>query len=210
VLLQVLEESLRLLHPFLPFVTEEIYGMLPNAKGRLIAQAWPKGDGSRLTPALDVEFGTLKELVTLARTLRSEFLIAPEVKMPIDIKVGPGFQGKEFLERNAGLIALLANGPVPKFIDSGETKPQGALALAGRGYELYLHVRELVDTGKLVQKFGKDIDHEKAFAEKVRAKLANPAFVSSAPPEIVAKEREKCAEAESRAAKLARYIEELA
>jgi len=210
VLLQVLEESLRLLHPFLPFVTEEIYGMLPNAKGRLIAQSWPKGDGIRLDPVLDVKFGTLKELITLARTLRSEFQISPEIKMPIDIKAGDELADLDFLKRNSGLIALLANGPEPKFLDSSTPKPSGAVALAGKGFELHVHVKELVDTARLVQKFDKDIERESAFAEKVRAKLANEAFVSSAPAEIVAREREKCAEAESRVIKLTRYIEELA
>ncbi|MFA5852589.1 MAG: hypothetical protein WC820_07810, partial [Spirochaetales bacterium] len=67
----------------------------------------------------------------------------------------------------------------------------------------------LVDSAKLIAKLDKDIQRESAFASKVRAKLANPAFVSSAPAEIVEQERGKCAEAESKVAKLRRYVEEL-
>ena len=65
VLLMVLEESLRLLHPFLPFVTEEIYRMLPNATGRLISRPWPEAQGKRFDASLDASFGSLKELVGL-------------------------------------------------------------------------------------------------------------------------------------------------
>ena len=209
VLLVVLEESLRLLQPFLPFVTEEIYGMLPNAKGRLISQPWPRHDEARLNPGLAVEFESLRELVTLARTLRSEFQIPPEVKMPIEIRLDPGFTAAGFMKRGAPLAGLLVNGPEPRFLIPDSPKPEGAVALAGKGFELFLHVKDIVDSAKLIAKLDKDIQREAAFASKLRAKLANPAFVSSAPAEIVEQERGKCAEAESKVAKLRRYVKEL-
>jgi len=209
VLLMVLEESLRLLHPFLPFVTEEIYGMLPNAAGRLISQPWPKRDDGRLDPELASRFESLRELVTLARTLRSEFQIPPEVRMPLEIRLANGFAPAGFLRGSGALVSLLVNGPEPRFLEAGEPRPAGAVALVGKGFELFVHVKEVVDTARLIAKLDKDILRESAFAGKVRAKLANPAFVSSAPADIVALEREKCAEAESKVEKLRRYVEEL-
>jgi valyl-tRNA synthetase len=209
VLLTVLEESLRLLHPFLPFVTEEIYGMLPNAKGRLIVQPWPKRDEARVNPALASRFESLQSLVILARTLRSEFQIPPEAKMPLTVKFEEGFDGAEFFKRNAALVGLLVNGPEPRFAAPGTPKQAGAVALVGRGFELFVDVAELVDKAKLVAKLEKDIQKESAFVAKVRAKLANEAFVGSAPAEIVAQERQKGADAESKVAKLTRYVEEL-
>ena len=209
VLLTVLEESLRLLHPFLPFVTEEIYRMLPNAKGRLISQPWPGHDDARIDPVLAARFESLRELVTLARTLRSEFQISPEVKMPLEIRLEPAFDGADFIKRSASVIALLINGPEPHFLDTASARPVGTIALAGRGFELFVDVKELVDSARLIEKFKKDILRESSYAAKVRAKLENSAFVTSAPADIVAREREKCAEAESLAAKLRRYIEEL-
>jgi valyl-tRNA synthetase len=209
VLLTVLEESLRLLHPFLPFVTEEIYGMLPNAKGRLIVQPWPKHDEARVNPALAARFESLQGLVVLARTLRSEFQIPPEAKMPLTVKFEEGFDGAEFLQRNAALVALLVNGPEPRFAAPGTPKPAGAVALVGKGFELFVDVAELVDKAKLVAKLEKDIQKEAAFVAKVKAKLANEAFVGSAPAEIVAQERQKGADAESKVAKLTHYVEEL-
>ncbi|PKL06415.1 MAG: valine--tRNA ligase [Spirochaetae bacterium HGW-Spirochaetae-9] len=209
VLLMVLEESLRLLHPFLPFVTEEIYGMLPNSGGRLISQPWPRRDDSRLNPELAARFDSLRELVTLARTLRSEFQIPPEARMPLSIRFEAGFEGADFLKRGGALIALLVNGPEPRFLEKDASRPVGAVALVGKGFELFVDVKELVDTAKLVAKLDKDIQKESAFVAKVRAKLANQAFVASAPAEIVAQERQKGAEAESKVAKLRHYIEEL-
>ncbi|MGB4587163.1 MAG: class I tRNA ligase family protein, partial [Rectinemataceae bacterium] len=209
VLLLVLEESLRLLHPFLPFVTEEIYGMLPNSRGRLISQPWPKRDDTRLNPELAARFDSLRELVTLARTLRSEFQIPPEARMPLEIRFGAGFVGADFMKRGGSLIALLVNGPEPCFLEKDAARPAGTVALIGKGFELFVDVKELVDTAKLVAKLDKDIQKESAFVAKVQAKLTNQSFVASAPAEIVAQERQKCAEAESKVVKLRHYIEEL-
>ncbi len=209
VLLTVLEESLRLLHPFLPFVTEEIYRMLPNAKGRLISQSWPSHDEARVDPVLAARFESLRELVTLARSLRSEFQISPEVKMPLEIRLEQGFDGADFMKRSSSVVALLVNGPEPRFLDPAALRPRGAVALAGRGFELFVDVKGLVDSTRLIEKFRKDILRETSYAAKVRAKLENSAFVAAAPAEIVAREREKCAEAESLSAKLRRYVEDL-
>ncbi|MCX7026690.1 MAG: valine--tRNA ligase [Spirochaetes bacterium] len=209
VLLIVLEESLRLLHPFLPFVTEEIYGMLPNAQGRLIARPWPLMDGKRFDASLDTRFSSLQELIGFARTLRSEFQIPPEVSMPLEIRLEQGFEAGTFIRGQGPLIGLLARGPEPVFLNAVVPKAKGSIALVGRGFELYCRVGELVDTAKLVEKFNKDIRKESEFALRLKVKLANPAFLGSAPPEIVSKEREKLAEAESKAAKLGRYVEEL-
>lgn len=206
VLLEVLEESLRLLHPFLPFVTEEIYRMLPNAKGRLIVQPYPEPEAARSLPELSERFESLRELVRLVRTLRSEFQIPPETKMRLALRPEAGFAGLGFLRDNAALVGLLVNGPAPEFVAA---KPAGAVALVGKGFEAYAFVKESVDAAKLVEKFRKDIEKDGQYLERTRAKLANAAFAASAPPEVVAREREKLEETERRAAKLAQYVEEL-
>jgi len=209
VLLVVLEESLRLLHPFLPFVSEKIYGMLPNSKGELICQPWPEHDSGRRDPALAGRFDRLRELVTLARSLRSEFQIPPETKMQIDIRLDGAADCGDFLKRNAGLIAFLVNGPEPKFLNGGDPRPAGTIGLAGSEFEIFLHVKELVDAAKLIQKFQKEIERERAFAAKVEAKLANTGFIASAPADIVEKEKQKYRESVVRAEKLGHYVEDL-
>ena len=214
VLLEILEESLRLLHPFLPFVTEEIYHMLPNSRGMLIVQEYP---GASAVPHADDRvvrdgFDSLQELVRLARTLRAEFQIPPETPLRLAVKTDEGFDGSAFLRVNAALAGLFVNGPAPDFVAA---KPAGqagagAVGMAGPGFEAWAFVREVVDVPKLVAKLGKDADKEAQYVERTKAKLANEAFVNSAPAEIVAKEREKLAEAERRVARLRQYAEELA
>ncbi len=206
VLLAVLEESLRLLHPLLPFVTEEIYGMLPNASGSLIVAAYPECAESRRSPAIAAEFEGLRELVRMARTLRSEFQISPETKMKLALRPERDFAGVAFIRRNAELIGLLVNGPAPDLVD---TRPQGSVVLAGRGYEAYAMVRESVDVAKLLEKLGKETERDRSYALRTRAKLANPGFVASAPAEVIEREREKLAETEKRIAKIERFVEEL-
>ena len=211
VLLSVLEESLALLHPFLPFVTEEIYGKLPGVRGPLIARAFPAVTESRNETAVDASFASVKELVTLVRTLRSEFGIAPEKTLRLAVRFDDGFASGDFMRRNAALVGLLAGtggsaGPV-EFVTA---RPEGALALAGRGFEAYVYAREAVDVGQLAARFAKEAAKERQYIEKTTAKLANEAFVSSAPADVVERERQKLQDAHSRAAKLERYLQDLA
>ncbi len=207
VLLSVLEESLALLHPFLPFVTEEIYSKLPNAKGRLIVRPYPVDEPARRNPVLDVHTASLKELVTLVRSLKSEFSIAPEKKLRIAVRFDDGFDGGAFIERNAELVSLLVNASAVEFLPA---KPAGVLSLAGRGFEVYVYAREAVDAAQLATRFAKEADKEKLYIERTRTKLGTASFVDSAPADIVEKERQKLRDAEVRIAKLERYIADLA
>ncbi len=206
VLLDVLERSLRLLHPFLPFVTEEIHRMLPGVEGRLMNAAYPEPDPARHSGDVAPGFESLRELVRLARTLRSEFQIPAETRMELAVRIEPDFPGESFLRRNAALVGLLVNGPEPRFVDE---RPDGAVVLAGRGFEACALVRNAVDLPKLLAKLRKEISGDAAFAGRVRAKLANAAFVASAPADIVEGERGKLAETEARLKKLERFVEEL-
>ena len=206
VILDVLEESLRLLHPLLPFVTEEIYRMLPNRRGDLIVQPYPDWGEDRNAPELAAEFESLMELVRLVRTLRSEFGVDPQksVRTAVRFEAGAALAGN--FGRWASLAGLLVNGPDPEVV---QAKPSGALALVGRGFEAYVWVKDAIDSVALAQKFRKEAEKERNFAERVKAKLGNESFLKSAPQAVVDKEREKLAETERRAAKLEQYIKEL-
>jgi valyl-tRNA synthetase len=212
VLIAVLEESLALLHPLLPFVTEEIYQKLPGRAAAaggafggdmLIARPYPlarPGD-----PALDASFDALRELVRLVRALKAEFGIAPETKVRLALRFDdPAIA--PFLRENGALVGLLAGGPSPEKADS---RPAGTVALVGKGLEAYAFVKESVDAGKLVEKLRKDIGKDEEYIARTRAKLANPGFTASAPAEVVAKEREKLGDAERRSGKYRQYLEEL-
>lgn len=205
-LLRVLEESLRLLHPFLPFVTEEIYGMLPNATGRLIVASYPVWTKDRESPEIESQFKALQEIVTLVRTLRSEFQIAPEISIPLSLEFDDSFSHGRFIQNHIELISLLA-GASSVSIAKGPEK--GSVSLVGSGFTVHVQVRGLLDIAKLIDRLSREAERERAYIEKLKTKLGNQTFLSSAPTHIIEKEKEKLTLSMAKAAKLELYIEEL-
>jgi len=170
VLLKVLDESLRLLHPFLPFVTEEIYGMLPNAEGRLISASYPEWTVARESYEIQKHFEALKEIVTLVRTLRSEFQIAPEVSIPLSLVFDDGYTHATFIHEQVDLIRLLAGASTVSIASMGGDAHEGTVSLAAEGLTIRVQVRGLVDIGKLVERLSREKDKESSYIAKLESK----------------------------------------
>jgi valyl-tRNA synthetase len=211
VLLDVLAESLRLLHPLLPFVTEESYGKLPNTGDELlITAAYPRYDERRADPAEEQNFAFLRELVRMIRTLRAECTITPEKKLRVLAR--PGGERELVLRQNEGLVKLLAGiGELAiEDADAGTgTRPAGSIGLVGGGFEVFVCIAEAVDTGALRKKFGKELDRDRAFIQGLRAKLSDERFIKNAPPELVASEKAKLEESLRRTDKIESYLRDL-
>ncbi|GHV42394.1 valine--tRNA ligase [Spirochaetia bacterium] len=223
ILLNVLAESLRLLHPLLPFVTEEIYGKLPeelrqggaggmDGGGLLITAPYPEYDEKRANPGGEADFAFLQELVRGVRTLRSECTITPDRK--IRVLVRPSGEKAGILEANTELVKLLAGiGEleigVPQSSGQGTGRPAGSIAVVGAGFEAFVFIAEAADLGALKQKFSKDIDKDRKFIDGLKSKLGNEKFIQNAPPELVQGEKDKLAEALKRREKLESYIRDL-
>jgi valyl-tRNA synthetase len=217
VLLDVLAESLRLLHPFLPFVTEEIYGKLPNLREEgelLITAPYPEYDENRADPAGEDAFAFLQELVRMVRTLRSECTIPPDRKLRVLVR--PAGDRAETLAANTELVKLLAGigeletraagGDLPE--DPG-SRPPGSIALVGAGFEAFVFVADAADLAALKLKFTREIEKDRKFIQSLEAKLGNGKFLQNAPPELVEGERQKLDEARKRTGKLESYIRDL-
>jgi valyl-tRNA synthetase len=209
VLLDVLTQSLKLLHPLLPFVTEEIYQKLPNASGMLINSRYQEYDENRFCPEQEKNFASLQSLVGMIRTLRSECGITPEKKLRALVRAGAETE-KPFIE-NDGLIKLLAGiGDLQIERAANDTsRPQGFIGMAGTGFEVFVFVAEAVDTQALKRKFSSDLERDFKYIEGLRAKLANEQFVKNAPPDLVAEQRIKLEEAQMRTEKLKYYLKDL-
>jgi valyl-tRNA synthetase len=225
VLLSVLAESLRLLHPLLPFVTEEIWSKLPEeiltrrhyfserrrgteeGKGKrlLISAAYPEFDASRNDAEAEASFGFLQELVRSIRTVRSECTIAPEKKLHVSIRVESESR-LNFLEQNNELVKILANvGELQIELHSEHSNlqtPKGAIAVTGSGFDVSVFIGEAVDVKALIVKFTKDLEKDKKYIAGLKARLGNEAFVKNAPPELVEAEKGKLNEAEERTARM--------
>ena len=203
VLLDVLAESLRLLHPLLPFVTEEIYGRLPNTDGLLITAPYPKFNDGRNNPEAEKRFAFLQEFVRMIRTLRSECTITPDKKLRVTARLDGELEG--IVTGNGGLVKLLA-GIGELEITADESRPEGAIGLAGSGFGIFVFIAEAVDTAALKKKFAKELERDTGFVNGLRAKLENEQFVKNAPAELVAGERAKLENSLARIGKLETYL----
>jgi valyl-tRNA synthetase len=209
VLLDVLAESLRLLHPLLPFVTEEIYGKLPNTNGLLITAPYPQFTEQRCYADEERQFAFLQEFVRKIRTLRSECTITQEKKLRVIVRL-EGEQ-EQVLRQNEGLVKLLAGIGEIELAAASTTnsRPTGSIGVVGSGFEAFIFIAEAVDIAALKQKFNKDLERDRKFNDGLRAKLANEQFVQNAPPELVTAEKIKLEEGLARTGKIELYLRDL-
>ncbi len=210
-LVHVLEESMRLLHPFLSFITEEIYQKLPKhgPQGESIINApYPEVRQEREDEDIALKFASLQDCIRSVRTLRSEFTIPPEKKIRVTVKTDPGFASSSFFASQRSVIESLAGIGELSFT---ETKPDaaGSVALPGNGFEVYVFVRDVIDIPKQMEKLGKETANLEKLIAQTRGKLSNEQFLSHAPEDVVRKEKEKLAEFSERKVKIEGYIAEL-
>ena len=224
VLLNVLEESLRLMHPYIPFVTEEIWSKLPLAEivenrrktgsqkvitnsdytGLLVDAPYPEVTEARKNAEVSARFDVLKELIRNVRGLRTECGIDPALKISIAIKVAAGTNA-EVIKEKTDMIQLLAGIKTIEFVDANPAKSIGTV---GTGYEAFLLVDENINIDQLAAKFKKDIDWEKENVRRSENKL-NGKFAEHAPAELVQAERDALEVAKSKIEKLEGYLQNL-
>ncbi|MDR2485062.1 MAG: valine--tRNA ligase [Treponema sp.] len=210
VVLDVLAESLKLLHPLLPFITEEIYGKLPNAQGLLINASYPEYHEKQEHPETERNFAFLQELVRQIRTLRSECTINPDTRIHVLVRAGFAGAWYSFLKENAELVKLLAAiGELDIEASDQGTRPQGSIGLVGSGFEAFVYIAEAADPAALQQKFNKEIAKDRKFIAGLEAKLGNEQFLKNAPPELVNGEKSKLEGALQRIGKLESYIRDM-
>ncbi len=202
VLHHVLKNILTLLHPIMPFVTEQIWSQLPGVDGMLIRADFP-------TP-LEGEFegGAVElmiEMVSSIRSMRSENKIEAAQKIPVTIYGGSIVEN---VERNKEDIIRLARISELTLHASGEKMP-GAAADVVSGVEIYIPLEGLVDTEKEKERLEKEIANLKKYIAGLSGKLSNENFVKNAPEAVVVGEKEKLAEAEEKLGKMEEQIKNL-
>jgi valyl-tRNA synthetase len=202
----VRDEILKLLHPFMPFLTEELWrvtaeGAAPRA-GLLTLGAWPTHEGLD-NPAAEAEIGWVVDLVTAIRSVRAEMNIVPATPL---LLVGATDETRARADRWADFLKRLAR---VSEITFGDAVPQGAVQLVVRGEVAALPLKGLIDVAAEKARLEKEMSKVEADIKRVDAKLNNPAFVEKAPEEIIDGEKEKREEAEGRRAKILEALERL-
>jgi len=188
ILVYVLERTLRLLHPFMPFVTEEIWQHLPHEGEALIVAPWP--EPGFLDQVAETEMQSIMEMVRAIRNARAEYGVEPSHSIAAIIVAG---EKHELISAQAAIITRLARIDAAKLriVDELAKRPSKALALVVSDYEVFLPLAELVDMERERVRLASELEklqQEIARAEKL---LGNQAFVSKAPAEVVNKERAK-------------------
>lgn len=185
----VLEHTMRLLHPFMPFITEEIWQHLPHEGESIVIAPWPVVDESQRDLEVESEVGVLMDLVRAVRNVRAEMNVEPARRVPAILQGDS--QRCAIVERDQDLLKVLA-GISDLEIRPGETsEPDNAAAAIVPGLQIYLPLVGLVDIAKETQRLESELAKLDAEIEMFDRKLANEGFVKKAPAEVVERARQR-------------------
>ncbi|MGN6308820.1 MAG: valine--tRNA ligase [Xanthobacteraceae bacterium] len=225
------DEILKLLHPFMPFITEELWAVTAQREQLLVLTEWPlrpqttvviptsgvPGDISGVAlvvpteieafsdPEAEAEIGWVVDLITAIRSARAEMNIPPATLMPLML-ANASMETKARAERWSDTIKRLARLADITFVDRA---PDGAMQLLVRGEVAALPLKGVIDLGAEKARLAKEMAKAEADIKRVDAKLGNEKFVANAPEEVVEEEREKREDAMARKAKIAEALDRL-
>ncbi len=209
VLVGVLERALRLLHPIMPFVTEEIWQHLPieRVAPSIMVAPFPRPDDRWLDPEAEALAGQLIAAIRGVRNLRADLGIAPSARITVRLPSSVPPQTRVLLEQYLGLLARVGTVEVLAPLEHPVGEP--SVVVDGIG-EIFVPVRGLVDTAEVRDRLERELLKVRKDLEQVEGKLARADFVARAPQEIVAKEKEKARALRERAENLQRHLQALA
>ena len=207
VLLEVLEGTLRLLHPYMPFLTEEIWQALPVPGESIMMQSWPEVPAYQDAVA-EGNMTLLMDAIKAIRNIRAEMKVAPGQKIEILI-LAPNALQRSVMETGKPDILKLAGGASVELFETMAEKPTQAASAVLEGVEIYLPLKGLIDMDKEIARLEKEISQATLDQQSLEAKLSNPGFTSKAPAQVVAKERERLAGIMTRTAALEERLKEL-
>ncbi len=202
-LLHILNTTLRLLHPYMPFVTEELWSYLPNTKTALILSEWPVADNTYLDDKAEAEMTVLMDLVRGVRNVRAEYAVDPAHKITAVVAPG-GYRAN--LEKYDYLFARLCNVSQIKMLAQGAPAPDESASIVVSDVTFYLPLAGLVDVAAECERLTKEQGKLHEQISKSKTMLGNEQFVSRARPDVVERERAKLAELEASAAQIAERL----
>lgn len=185
------EKILKVLHPFMPFITEEIWHLIAerDEKDCIIVAEWPAA--APVNTVITEHFEVVMEVITNIRNIRKQKNIPPKEKLQVFEKVNQG----EALKTYDDIIIKLCNLSSFEYVTA---KVDGAISFVLKHAEFFVPLAQNIDIAAEKERLAKDLDYNKGFLKSVQAKLANEKFIANARPEMVANERKKQADAEAK------------
>ncbi|MFC1491493.1 valine--tRNA ligase [Nitrospinota bacterium] len=209
VLGRVLERTLRLLHPIVPFISEEIWQRLPGREGEsLMIAPWPEPDPQWDDPRAEEDFGALMDLLSGVRNIRGELNIPPSKEVHAHIHVedaekeGLIHAESEWIQRLGKIHPDWEVGPKVE-------RPKTAAAAVSGNIQVFVPIDGLIDTDEEIRRIEKQIKDITRSVTSLEKKLANPSFVERAPEEVVQKDRNRLEEERQRERKIQESLSRL-
>ena len=190
----------------MPFITEEVYGYLPNAECMLIAADWPVCRPEYDFAEEAAQMDGIMDVIRSVRNLRAEMNVQPGRRATLIARPHAGW--REALEGAEGYFKRLANASALKLLD-GEPNPEKSASFVAEAGEFFMPLGELVDVEKELKRLEKDLKNLENEIARATKMLDNPGFVSKAPAQLVANEKEKLATNQGLLEKLKARIAEM-
>lgn len=197
VLVYVMSNTLKLLHPFMPFITEEIWQTLPHEGESIMISAWPEYDPALDFSADETEMERVMEAIRAIRNRRAQMNVPPSKKAKVIVETAyqdTFANGAKYIER----LASAAEVEVAAHVDA----PDGAVSIVTADAKIFIPLDQLVDLKAELARLNKERDAAVKQAESIKAKLANENFVSRAPEHVVQTQRDNLARLNDQIAKL--------
>lgn len=189
VLATVLVSAMKLLHPYMPFITEEIYQCLPHEAESIMISKWPVADESLIDLEAERGMNAIMDSIKAIRNMRAEVNANPGKKIPAIMLISEDL--REVVAHNDSYIKLLGGIDNLELRPLNGEKPENAMAAVVTGIEVYLPLVGLIDVEKETQRLSKELAAMEKDLQRAGGKLNNAGFLAKAPEDVIAKERAK-------------------
>ena len=187
VLVYVLDQVLRLLHPYMPFITEEIWQSLPHEGSALIVAQWPQCRDDLSFRAECDQMESVMDAIRAIRNRRTEMNVPPSKKAALYVLTAK----PQIFTEGEGFLQRLAYADEVKLLDAEPANLDGMVTITTSDAKLYIPMGQLVDVEKELSRISKELENQRKFLASLEAKLSNEKFVARAPEAVVNAEREK-------------------
>ncbi|MGB7605250.1 MAG: valine--tRNA ligase [Lutisporaceae bacterium] len=189
-LIDVLAGTMKLLHPIMPFITEEIYQHLPGTDKSVVISKWPEYDEKRNMPEQERKMEIVMDAIKSIRNIRAEMNVVPSRKAKVLI-IATDDKVKQAIEEGSLYFERLASASEIRLLSDKTQIPEGAIPVVIPGAEIFIPLEELVDMEKEKERLNKEAENLEKELQRVRGKLNNQGFVAKAPQSVIEEERAK-------------------
>ncbi|HEY8449019.1 MAG TPA: class I tRNA ligase family protein, partial [Bacillota bacterium] len=208
VLVEVLETALRLLHPFMPFITEELWQHLPHCGVTIVRAPWPEVRADWRFEEEAQVVARVMDVIRALRNIRSEFKVDPARKIEVILHADAP-QLRTALEQGRNALVHLAGTGKLQILERLEERPRRAATAVVPGVEAYVPLAGLIDLDAELARLQKEYDEARTYAARLAERLQNPEFLKKAPAAVIERERQRESELRDRIERLAERLSQL-